>query len=292
MSWDDLRIVLAVAEAGGLKAAAAELGVNATTVSRRIRRFERALGVKLFDRLTHGVVLSDAGAEAVSVARTMRDLTADLDARLGGRDARLEGTIRVTSIEPLLKRWLPDLRAFRERYPGIVLELDSAASLANLTHREADVAVRVAVQVPEHLVGKRCAEVHHAVYASEELVQRLGEDAPLVAFPWVGYDLRVYHLVDQFIARNAPGARIGLRVGGIQALVDAVAGGHGASVMQCLAGDAHPKLRRIGNPPFGGSYLWVLTHPELRGSARISTFMRFVRGLIERDLDLIEGRAP
>ena len=291
VEWNDLRTVLAVAEHGGLQAGARALGVHATTVSRRIKDIEAREGATLFERYRHGVVLTDAGAEAIEVARQMRHLTDDLSARLQGRDRRLSGSIRLTSMDSLLRAWMPHFAAFRERYPDICLELSPGLAMANLTRREADIAVRISWEAPEHLIGSRLCDVAHAVYAAPSLIERFGPDAGRGDYPWIAYDLAVFRGIDEYLAAHYPDARIAMRVPRIDLLQAAIEHGVGIGILNCRVGDANPRLCRLGPADAGVSRLWVLTHPELRGAARISAMLRFLREVVAGERDRFEGRA-
>ncbi len=292
MEWNDLHAVLAVVENAGLKGGARALGVHPTTLSRRIRHIEAQQSVTLFERYRHGVALTAAGADAVEIAREMRGLADALSARLQGRDRRLSGTIRVTSFDSLLRAWMRDFATFRERYPDIQLDLSSGLAMANLTKREADVAVRIASHVPEHLIGSRLCTVAHAVYGSEALIAHVGQEASRGDFPWIAYDLAVFRGVDGFLAARHPNAQIAMRVPRIDLLMAAIEDGVGIGILNCHAGDANPRLRRIGPADAGVSHLWVLTHPLSRGAARLSAFREFVRMLVTRDRDLFAGERP
>lgn len=291
MDWSDLRTLLAVAENGGLQGGAQALGVHATTVSRRLREIESSQRVKLFERYRHGVELTEAGAEAVELARELRSKVDALSARLQGRDTQLSGSIRLTAVDSILRLWMPHFVEFRRRFPEIQLELSSGMDMANLTQREADVAIRIASQAPGHLIGTQLCEVAHAVYASEELL----EANPGVGrgdLPWVAYDLAVFRGVDAYLAARHPEAKVAMRVPRIDLLVAALESGMGAGILNCHVGDSSPRLRRLGPADAGKSRLWVLTHPELRGTARISAFMRFVRQVAAQERELFEGRQP
>ncbi|MEO0324290.1 MAG: LysR family transcriptional regulator [Myxococcota bacterium] len=292
MDWDDLRYVLAVSRHGTLLGAARALRVNATTVSRRLKALEAGAGAAIFEKLKHGVVLTPAGEEMVRVAESIEELAHGLDARVRGLDGRLEGTLRIASADMIFLLWADDLARFHARYPGIELELLSSYAMVSLTRREADVAVRVASEAPGHLVGRRELEVAYAVYGSRELIARVGEDAPYGAFPWLSWDLRVGRGTDDFVHRSAPGARIVTRVDTVPVMLAGLRAGLGLTILPCLVGDRAPELRRIGDYAVSGTHLWLLTHPELRRTARVRAFMEFFREVARRDAALVEGRSP
>lgn len=292
MNWDDLRYILAVSRQGTLLGAAQSLRVSPTTMTRRIRALEDAQGSALFRKKKHGAVLNEAGARVVAVAEEVERLLAQLDAEIGGMDQRLVGSVRVTSVDFVSRLWMSDFGEFTKRHPGVSLELTSTMNVLNLTQREADVAIRIGTEAPEHLLGARHAELLYAIYASRELIARVGRRDRYEGYPWLSWDLAFARSTDSVIERLAPGAEVALRVTQMGVMVEAVEAGLGITILPCIIGDDHPNLRRVGDYFEGGLHLWVLTHPELRGSARVMAFTRFVRELVTRDKDLFEGRRP
>lgn len=143
IDWDDLRYVLAVAEHGSVAAGARALGVNHTTVLRRINALEAAQAVRLFERLPTGYALTAGGEELLAAARQMGEVVTALERRLAGQDLRLEGSLRATTIDTLMVSVLPTiLAAFRAAHPGVQIEISVSNTIANLTKRDADVAIR------------------------------------------------------------------------------------------------------------------------------------------------------
>lgn len=148
IDWDDLRFALAVATEGSVAAAARAMSVNHSTVLRRIGAFEKRLGVRLFDRLPTGYVLTAGGEELIASARRMDETVTALERKLAGRDLHLSGTLRVTTADTLAGSILPKIVAgFRAANPGIVVELAVSNAMFNLTKRDADVALRPGVEI-------------------------------------------------------------------------------------------------------------------------------------------------
>src|SRR4051812_49360190 len=142
-NWDDLRTMLALARNGGLARAAARLGVDQSTVFRRINRLEEKLAVRLFERLPSGYVATVAGERLLATAERMEEEANALDRAIAGNDCRLTGLLRVTSSETTANRLLTrHLAAFRNLHPGIEIELIVENRVLSLTRREADVALR------------------------------------------------------------------------------------------------------------------------------------------------------
>lgn len=273
--WDDLRHLLAVSRHGTLTRAAEALDVTRTTVGRRLDALEATIGVRLFDRTPDGLVPTPAGQDLVETAERVEEELLAAEGRLVGRDAELSGELRVSTLDYLLWAYTPLFRSFLERYPSIELTLQATLDEVSLPRREADVALRMTDTPPEGLIGRRVGEIGFAVYASEALVARVGDGAPYGAFPWVGLDGEpMRRWLDQWLAENAPGARIALRIDeGAILRRQAVCEGLGAHFMPTFEADALPGLRRLGPVHFTRD-LWLLTLPQLRHTARVRAFLR------------------
>ncbi|MEO0601492.1 MAG: LysR family transcriptional regulator, partial [Myxococcota bacterium] len=206
MDWDDLRYVLALTRAPTLAGAAQQLGVTHTTVGRRLRAIEAMLGVSLFDRTPEGLVPTGAGRDLADVAEQVESDVLAVEGRVRGRDTRLTGPLRVSTMDLFFCALQPAFAAFSEACPGVELTVDTTLDRVSLARREADVVIRLTNQPPEYLVGRRVGRVQFAVYAADSLVARIGDGAPLEAFPWLGWsDEPAATWLDAWLGRNAPG---------------------------------------------------------------------------------------
>jgi DNA-binding transcriptional LysR family regulator len=175
LAWDDLRFVLAIARSGNLRAAAAALGVNHSTMFRRLNTAEAALGAKLFERLATGYRPTDAGQRLVEAAERIETEALALDRELTGRDTRLTGTLRVTASETLAFGTLTgEIARFRERHPGIVVEMLVDNRVLDLSRREADVALRATRPTQGDLFGRKLADVRWCFYGAAEFLRLNG----------------------------------------------------------------------------------------------------------------------
>jgi len=302
MNWDDLRFLLAIGRAGTLTGAARELSVNHSTVSRRLQAVEENLGTRLFDRLPHGYVATASGERVLSIASEVETKIHHIDRELVGADARLSGTLRVTTLDLLGDRYMRHFAAFIERYPGVDLELCIDDIPRSLTRREADVALRLSNGPPEHLVGRRLAHAEFALYGTRELVSREPDADPidgtdltaLMALPWMAYAERMgARVTAKWMKEHVPDARIACRIDSSTGMVNAVRAGLGLGFLACVIGDDDPNLVRLRPPePNFGMDLWILTHPDLRTTARVKAFMDHLAEAVARDADLISGRRP
>src|SRR5918993_340581 len=165
LAWDDFKLVRLVAEAKGLTGAAERLGVNHSTVFRRLGQLEEALGAKLFERHRTGYALTPAGEEMAALAERMADDVAGFARKLAGQVLSPAGELRVTTNDTLLAHLLTPLFArFGERCPDVRLDVVLSNQALNLSKRDADVAIRATDAPPETLVGRRAATLAWALY--------------------------------------------------------------------------------------------------------------------------------
>ncbi|MGE0237104.1 MAG: LysR family transcriptional regulator [Parvibaculaceae bacterium] len=293
LEWDDLRFVLAVANEGSLAGAARRLGVNHTTVLRRVGAFEERLGLRLFERLPTGYVPTAGGEELVAAAQRIDDEVTALERKLAGQDLRLSGVVRITTTDTLMGSILPEVLAgFRAAHPGIAIEVAVSNLMFNLTRRDADVAIRPARDPPETLVGRRIAGIAFAIYGSADHVA--AQPSPnLTDHQWIGPDDHLASTsVAQWMRAELPGADIALRTDSLLAARDAAVAGLGLAALPCYLGDGTPGLVRVRAPVAAmGTALWVLTHADLRHQIRIRAFTDFVAEALSRRRSLLEGLA-
>ncbi|MGH6717732.1 MAG: LysR family transcriptional regulator [Alphaproteobacteria bacterium] len=289
-SWDDLRVVGAVARAGSLSGAARALGVHHATVFRRLGTIEQRLGVRLFERLASGYVPTPAGQEVAEAAARIEDDLAVLGRRVAGHDLRLTGTVRLATVDTLATLILPPhLAALREAHPGIVLEVVVAPTVANLSKREADVALRATVDPPETLVGRKLASIAHAIYA----LPSLADAADALAGPWVvPDDTLAGSMIARWTRRHVPPERVVARSNNLPTLAAMAAAGVGLTVLPCFVAAAHPGLVRVGGRLDGwDAALWLLTHEDLRRTARVRAVLDVLAEALAAETDRLAGRA-
>jgi DNA-binding transcriptional LysR family regulator len=292
LEWDDLRYVLAVATAGSLAGAARQLGVNHTTVLRRVGAFEKRLGLRLFERLPTGYVLTAGGEELIVAARHINDAVTELERKLAGQDLRLSGTVRVTTTDTLMGSILPEILAdFRTAHPGIQVEVALSNLMFNLSKRDADVAIRPADEPPQTLIGRRIAKIAFAIYGSPHYLEQQRNAQDLAAHQWVGPDDSLAGTsVAQWMRAELPDSAITLRADSLLALRQAAQAGLGLAALPCYLGDTSAGLTCVHRPIAAmDTALWILTHADLRHTARIRTFTEFAAAALSRRRPLLEG---
>lgn len=292
LSWDDFRYVKAIAEARSLAGAADALAVNHSTVFRRLAQIEHGLGSRLFERSRAGYALTPCGEEMVRLAERMGEDVVTFERKVKGHDLRPSGELRVTTNDTLLVHLLSEvLAAFRRAYPDIALDLVVSNQSLNLSKRDADVAVRATDRPPESLVGRRLAGIAWAIHGPVALADQPFD--PLLAreHDWVGFSENLAGLkAAKWLHEHVGKERIIYRINTVLGVAEAAAAGIGLAVLPCFIGAATPGLARLAPPdPALESGLWLLTHPDLRHTARVRAFLDFVGAEIARRRQTLEA---
>lgn len=288
--WDDFRVFLAVGQAGSLSGAARQLGVNHSTVLRRLGALEARMAVRLFDRLPAGYAMTLAGE---ALHERLQGVGEQIDAaqrHLMGLDLRLTGVIRITSTDTFMAGLLgPILADFRALHPGIELQVVMNNLFLSLTKREADVAIRPTNAPPDHLVGRRAGRLQTAVYASKAYLAKHPATTPLAAHDWVAPDEGLSHLLQaKWLREQVPPARIAARVDSLVGMTQLVKRGLGLGMLLCMLADAEDELVQVEPPREAlDTQVWVLTHPDLKEVARIKAFTDFAYAWLVADAKVL-----
>ena len=271
MDWDDCRYFLTVAETGSLSAAARRLGQSHSTILRRLDKLEAALDARLFERFQSGYVLTATGEELLALLAPVGENMEEAARRISGRDAALQGTIRVTTTDTLLHGLLlPAFTAFRQAHPGIRLQLTVANSFLNLTRRDADVAIRPTNTPPDNLVGRKLGSLQTAPYASKAYLERARGQA-------LRHQFRRCDRQARWLREHVPAEQHVVSVDSLLGMAGAVEAGMGAGMLLGLLAEGKSGLVRLAPPdPALDTEVWILTHPDLRRVNRIRSFTEFV----------------
>ncbi len=291
IDWDDLRVFDAIVRGASVRAAAKDLGIHHSTVARRLENLEQRLGVHLFTRTPVGLRITDDGRSVLGRIERVASEIDSLERGLHGQDQRLEGLIRLTLPDALAVGFvMDDLARFTARYPGIDLELMATYEALDLGRREADMALRITASPPEFLVGRNLGAFALTVYGARDY---LAEHDP-VAHPedccWIGLGGAPFD--DEWRATISPNIPSRMHSQNVLLRVAAVRAGVGLALLPCGLCDTDPLLVRVpGAAVVLGDPIWLLTHPDLRGAARIRLLLGFLAESFERHRDLLMGQA-
>lgn len=281
--WNDLRHFLAVARNGSTLAAARHLGVNQSTVQRRLAELEVRLGARLVERLPSGYRLTDLGMAVLSQAETAETAMLAFAQAVLDQGRAQAGIIRLTCPEPIAFRLTRSglLDRFHAGHPGLRVEFVLSDQYVDLAKGEADVAMRSGDTDDAVLVGRKIADSLWAIYASHAYVARNGAPqavAEIARHPLIGFEESMTrHRIASWLKQVAPEAHYAARSTSVLGLISAARAGVGVAPLPMALGDAEPDLVRLIGPVPALTRAWrILAHPDQRHEPRIEAFFAFM----------------
>ena len=302
LDWNAVRDFLAVARTGSLNRAAATLGVNATTVGRRVEALEAGLGLRLFQRAQTGFTLTDEGRDLIERAERIEAAANAFERRADASD-HVRGRVRLATAENLANFLLiPALPALRERHPELTVEIATDIRSANLHRREADLALRLVRPTQGNVTIKRVGTMRYGLYASSDYLARrdereratgtMGNRArfetdDLIAWSETYADLPAAQWIERTLEGRAPA----LVATSLYAQLIAAREGMGLVVLPCFLAAAEPELRRVPSEADAMAQgLWLTIHIDLAASARVRAVADFVEQTVIANADVLEGQ--
>jgi DNA-binding transcriptional LysR family regulator len=286
-----MRIVLAICRAGSLTGAAKALKLNKSTVFRQINAVEKKMGVRFFERVQQGYVMTEAGEFVMHAAARMEEEALTLERELLGKDFRLQGDIRLTAPEGITIHMLaPVIASFCKKHPDIRVQVEITNMPLELTRREADLAVRVTNKPPDTSLGRCIGEFNFCAYASPRYLKK-HLTTVLSEHNWVTILDETDWLIP-IIWKKKERARdkIVFSSSLTMAAISAAKQDMGVILLPCFMGDMENGLNRVGQPIKElRSELWVLTHPDLRHTARVRALMTFIYESLSEKQDIFSG---
>ncbi|CAM5795360.1 LysR family transcriptional regulator [Ottowia pentelensis] len=281
--WNDLKVLLAVARHGSTTAAGKALGVNQSTVQRRLLALERCFKRPLVQRHTTGYRLTALGEQLLPLAERVEQAAQALAHELGRQARELSGVVRVTCPEPIVHKLAASslLERFHARYPNLKIEFVMSDRYLDLNQGEVDVALRSGDTEDAALVGRKIGDSLWAVYASAAYLARRGRPErmeDLGHHDWVGLDASLdQHRAALWLKQVAPAGRIVARNNSVLGLACSAKAGLGLAPLPTPLGDGEPELVRVLGPIPELTRIWrVLTTPELRRTPRVAALFDFM----------------
>lgn len=269
-SWDDLNLVLCIADHGGVLGAARALGVHHATVLRRLDTFERRAGVILFERSKAGYMPTELGVHIAERARALSGPVQSIFREIAGEDLRLSGTLRITTADFIAQRLLPPvLTAFRARHPSVTVELVTSPTRASLSKRDADIALRVmdSAEADESLTQEPVLDLDFAVYRSRALAL---DDVN--AATWIVDDTELKDTLTQlWWRRDFANATVGMHVNSTLTRLAAIKAGVGIGFLPTVIARADAELVQVHAEADWRAAVHLLTHRDLARLPRITS---------------------
>jgi DNA-binding transcriptional LysR family regulator len=291
--WSDLRFFLAVARTGRLTVAAARLGVEHSTVSRRIAALEATLGAKLFDRRPHGYGLTAAGERLMSAAEGMESLALAAQGTIGGADLGVAGTVRIGAPDGFGTFFLaPRIAALAETHPDLDIQLLAMPRLFSLSKREADLAISLSRPKEGRLHARKLTDYRLHLYASRGYLARHGaieSRAALERHAFIGYvDELIYAPELDYAPLVAKDLRVRVKSSSLVAQLTAARGGAGVCVLPCFmgalfGGEGEDALVPVLKDEVSITRtFWLITHTDMRDLARIRVAADFIAEEVQK----------
>jgi DNA-binding transcriptional LysR family regulator len=284
VDWDGLQVFLAVARGGRVSAAARRLGVEHTTVARRIAALEKTLGVSLFYRTTRGYLLTPEGQNVVSAAEAMERSALAVEARARENSGALAGQVRVAMPPEYGSHWLaPKLATFRAMHPQIELQILVGTRQRDLSRGEAELAIQPPRPTQTGMVAVRLGRVAVGLYASRSLIadkrlriRKLADmrDLLLLAYTSPFQVLQEAKWFQPILASAA----IGLESNSTHALLAAARAGAGVAVLPRFVAREHDDLVAVSDDVAAHDLL-LITHPEVRRDPKVRATADFLKRL-------------
>lgn len=273
IDWADFELIERIAELGTLSAAARALGVDQTTVSRRLQRAEDRLGGRLFDRIEGRLVRTPLLERTLPHLAAMAELAAVARATLAHSRAELDGRVRVTSVAFVLARVLaPAFGLLHAAHPRLSVDLVGDDRAARFERRETDIAVRLARPADDIAIARKIGEIGLTL-------ARIGPTASEdIAGPLFCYDDALAHLPEmRALARHRPGAAVALRCNRLDVLIEAGLAAGGELMVPDIVLDRDPRLAgaRRGDVQ-AMREVWLLVHPERRRTPSVAAVVDWI----------------
>lgn len=296
-NWDDIRFFLELSRKGRLVTAAQRLHVDHTTVSRRIAVLEQSVDARLFDKTPSGYQLTEMGRRLLPYAEAMETQSFGIHREISGKDAMLTGTVRLAAPEGLASELLArHLHAFRERHPGIELELLAGTQRTSLSKREADIAITLARPVEGRLIAWKLSDYSLHLYAAPEYLEShppIERPEDLAAHDFIGYIEDLLQMPElRYLEKAIKEPNVVFRSNNVLAQYNAAVDGVGLALLHHFMAANDQRLSPVLHDDIKvvRSY-WLVVHEDLRHVARVDAVCQFVTALL-KELQPILLKAP
>ena len=284
IDWEDLKHFLALARGGSLSEAARALGVDHTTVARRLAALEKALDLRLVDRLPRSVTLTPQAEPIADLAERMAETAFAICRVADGARTTLAGPVRV-SAPPAFATLVvaPRLSTLTGTYPDITVTLIGDVAEADLDHRQADISLRLSRPKSPDLIARKIGDLPFHFYAATDY------DRPEEDWRFIGYDEESRHIPQHgWLEEHRRRRDVVLRTNDSASQASAAGAGIGVALLPAFLGEADPRLKQMPSAEaLPSREIWILVHDDLRRAPRIRAVMDFlietVRGAIGAD---------
>jgi DNA-binding transcriptional LysR family regulator len=285
LDWDQVRVFLAVARAGQMAGAAGRLGLDVSTVSRRVDRLEADLGVHLFDRTRDGTLLTHAAEALLPAAEEMERALAQFASAADAVETVAEGSVRLTVPPGVADCFVaPALAQFHQRFPRVSVEIDASIGYADLTRREADLALRAQRPRSGDLVAVRVVQERSIPMTSPAYAKELGRLRRWSDARWIWWAPDLMHIpTGRWLSEKLAGVTPVLRTNHFGSQIAAAEAGLGVMLAAAPFGNVRSLVPLTVSRTLAADWqalpvedLWLVGHRALRSVPRIAALWDFL----------------
>ena len=279
MNWDNIKVFVAVNRFGSIGKAAKELGINHSTILRRLASLEKELSLKLFNRLSSGYEITRAGEGILEQALKMEDEANSLLREASSSEYNSSDKLIVALPPAGSLQVMPLIAAFRKQYPYIETQLNFDVALSNLNTLEAEVAIRYTNEPPENYVGLQVLNFKTRMYASKDYLN----STPIASLKdindWLLVDIPgLTDMVEAWIKTASPNASIAIRTNSTLMAAEAASHNMGVTFITENIAEQYTNLLPVDIDGYENDMgIWILTHQDLRYQKRIRLFFDFMK---------------
>jgi len=296
VDWNDLRYFLAVYRTGSSSAAARALGVQHTTVGRRLAALEEVLGTSLFTRTPTGLTPTSAAAGILKLAEDAEQSMLAIERQVRSTEAEIAGVVRLTTSDAFAGFFVRHLDTLYAEHPDLQVEILTGNRNFDLAHGEADVAVRHAPTTDLDLISRKVGENGWSLYASEGYLARSGPvatDGDFRGHSVIGFDETLRHTPGAiWLGGHAAAAHVALRGNSIAAVLNAAIASIGIAAVPCFLADGERVLRRLTPQVIGVRDIFIVHHPDAARIPRVRRVIDFAAAVIKAESRVLSGRVP
>jgi len=294
MKTDLIPYFLAVAKAGSANKAAKLLAVNHSTIIRKLDQLEAELAITLFTRSATGYQLTAIGQSLLQSAKGVEQANLNFLREAKSYQSQPQGVLHISIPDQALLDLSPLLKSFIQAYPQIQLHLNTSTELADLNKMEADVAIRLTNNPPEHLVGRELARVEFGVFANQDYLskwQQLPKPETCEWILWQGVsnsERPEAHYPDQLLEQENIGPVI-MKCSQVADVLAMIKQGAGVGLLACVRAKQEAFVRLpfddlLLKNQLDHAGLWILRHKDMRRSEPVKIFIQYIQELIEETL--------
>jgi DNA-binding transcriptional LysR family regulator len=293
--WNDLRYFLELSRQGKLVKAALRLQVDHTTVSRRIASLEKQLQARLFDKSPTGYQLTDAGMRLLPMAEKIESQSNDLYQKLSGKDARLSGTVRISTSEGIGAQVIArHIGEFRAEHPDIEIELMADTRRTSLSKREADIAITFSRPESGRLKGWKLCDYRLKLYGSSDYLanhSKIMSIDNLAQHEFVSYIDDLIEMPElRYFESTFKNAHVVFRSTNLNAQYNAIRSGVGLGLVHCFMAANDPQMVAVlPDQILVQRSFWLMVHEDLRDVARVDAVCQFITRLLRDNEALMMG---